>query len=70
MSFICPKCSQSFNKDNVYGTLCTKCFSFIMPVNKPQIIKEFEEKKIANQNAVREYLKQKMLGDINGNKIQ
>lgn len=71
MSFICSKCGyENTERDNIYGTICLKCAAFIAPKTKPKFIIEIENKISYNQNVIRQYLKQKMLGDNNGNKIE
>ena len=71
MSFFCTKCGhENLERDNVFGTICSNCKAFIPPETKPKFIREMEEKRIFNQNIIRQKLKKKMLGDQDGNKIE
>lgn len=71
MSFHCPLCGfVNPERDNIYGTICSNCESFIPPENKPKLVLELEKKHSYTQNVIREYLKKKMLGETNGNKVE
>lgn len=68
MSVICLKCGNEMpNRDNVYGTVCTRCNAFIEPSKKPQIIEDAENRLREQQNFIREYLRRNITGDTNGN---
>lgn len=68
MSVFCNKCSHTMpNKTNIFGTFCTKCNNYIPPLTKPKIFTEAEFR-IQQQHAIiRKYLRDKILGDNNGN---
>lgn len=68
---ICPECNSDLgDRENVYGTICVKCNSYIHPLVKPKFIIEAEEKLQVNQEIIRNFLKSKILGEYNGNKTQ
>lgn len=60
MTIKCEICSESFERDNnIYGTTCPFCGSFIKPYAKPGFITEAELKK--------EMLKAEMLEKLRNN---
>jgi hypothetical protein len=71
MSVICKNCGHVMaNRDNVYGTICIKCNSFIPADKRPQFVIEAETLLKTQQNTIRNYLRRKTLGDNYGNKIE
>jgi len=71
MSFLCHSCGFENNKrDNVYGTICINCNKYVPPENKSQLVKECENRFKRNQLIILQYLKKKILGEKNGNKIK
>lgn len=55
------------NRNNVYGTVCTRCNAFIEPSKKPQIIEDAENRLREQQDYIRDYLRRNIKGDTNGN---
>lgn len=68
---ICPSCAHSMpHKENVFGTMCSKCGKYIPPVVKPKMVQEAEKVLAMNQQKIRIVLKQMILGDKDGDQVQ
>ena len=71
MRYVCLKCGFVESKrDNVYGTICSECKSYVPPIVKPKLVLEVEEKFIRNQEIIRNHLRKQILGENNGNQIK
>ena len=58
---ICYKCEKSFNRDNnIYGTYCPYCNSFIKPINIPKFVEKIMTKKEILQAEMLEKLREKI----------
>lgn len=55
---LCSECGKEFDRDrNVYGTFCPYCHNFIKAEEKPEFIKEYEDKKEKLKKEVLEKLR-------------
>lgn len=71
MSFTCPFCySYLGNRSNIFGTICYKCGNFIENKEQIPLILKMRNKLISNQILIRKFLRKKILGDINGDKVE
>lgn len=65
---LCKFCLADMgNKENLYGTICTKCYKYIPPESEPKIVQYNKMKLQKSQEIIREYLKKKITGEKNGN---
>lgn len=71
MSTTCPNCNHTMsNRQNVYGTICSKCGKFIEPHKKSKMEIELDLRHKMQQSEVIKYLRKLILGDDHGNKVQ
>jgi len=54
------------NRENVFGTICSNCNSYIEPDKKPKLIADAEMRLADQQNTIRKYLRRIILGDKHG----
>lgn len=71
MSVKCPYCEHEMPKrDNIFGTICDNCKKYIKPAKKPKFVQEAEYRLRMQQKKLRQYLKNLMIGDENGNQVE
>lgn len=68
MGLVCPCCYSSLGvRTNVYGTICSKCGTFIKSEVPAPIYRETKKLLERQQQQIRQFLRKKILGDSNGN---
>ena len=58
---LCSECGEEFDRErNIYGTFCPYCHSFIKAEEKPEFIKEYENKKDKLKKEILEKIRKKI----------
>ena len=71
MSVICPYCNHVMpNRINIYGTICLQCSAYIAADRQPYVVEENEKLILQQQNFLRKHLREIILGEKHGNKVE
>jgi ribosomal protein L37AE/L43A len=71
MSLSCPFCSYNLGeRANIYGTVCSKCGTFIKSGIQSSLQKNTKKILEKQQHQIRQFLRNKILGDNNGNQAK